>query len=284
MEFTVLGFMGESGSGKDFCASWVANNKNFARISFADPIKRFCRTVFNFHCENLWGDPKYRNLDIVPANRGMAASSELLSIYWDRALENLTLGVHAWVHNLALTSTEQTEYVKVVGRWFDECRDRTNDGLISARLALQLLGTEYGRNFKPTLWTDYLYGQVVPNIRAGKIYTKEAGFVDGWYGGSAGVVVTDHRFLNEVHETQSRGGYVIDIIRLSRVGKKNKAEEAGIAGHASEAEQRSIPEDAFDLVLRMEDGAENVYPRLEKMFQEEEWIRKPTPITDRPTP
>ena len=275
MPFTVLGFMGESGSGKDFCGRWVVDNKGFTRVAFADEIKRFCRVVFDFDYEHLWGDPEFRNTEMVPANKGCAAASNLFSVYWDRAMGNLDINVHTWVGGLALTTTEKAEYVNVVRRWFDECRSRTNEGMISARLALQLLGTEFGRHFKESIWVDFLFEQIIPRINAGEYYAKEVGFLPGRYSTTAGVIITDHRFHNELRETQRRDGYIIKLVRLSHEGKGNEAEEAGIAGHASEAEQRTIPEDAYDLVLRMKDGAEHVYARLEEMFDQEQWV-KPT--------
>jgi len=279
MDFTVLGFMGESNSGKDFCGQWVVDNKGFARVAFADTIKRFIQIVFDFDRENLWGDPKYRNQEIIPCTGGNATASSLMHRHWDQALENMTLNVHNWVNELALTTTEKAEYVKVVGRWFDECRSRTKDGQISARIALQLLGTEFGRGYRDSIWFDYLFEKIIPRINAGEYYVKEVGIVSQRYVTVAGVIITDHRFRNEITRTQERNGYVIKLVRLSTKDKDNEAEEAGIKGHASEAEQRSIPDSAYDLILELGEGAEHVYPRLEQMFQEKEWRHKRTPTT-----
>ena len=289
MEFFVLGFMGESGSGKDFCSQWVIDNKNFCKVSFADPIKRLCKMVFGFSDEQLWGEPESRAVKIIPGNPDSIPSSSFAherEQYWDYAQRDLQLCVHDWVKTLALTAEERARYVAVVIDWFLECRKRAgltlsspdkviqqeDVGVISARVALQLLGTEFGRHFKDTIWLDTLYEKTADWIKQGYAYDRVKGVIHDEEGEYNGIIVNDHRFINELKGSQAQGGYVIKLIRLAHENKANAAEEAGIKGHASEAEQRGIAEGDYDLVLRMEDGAENVYGRLEKMFDGREWL------------
>lgn len=289
-EFFVLGFMGESGSGKDFCSQWVIDNKGFCKVSFADPIKRFCKKVFGFSDEQLWGEPESRAIKIIPGNPGSTPSSSFAhehKQYWDYARRNMECCVYDWVHTLALTVEDRADYISWVDDWFEECRKRAglgtsqlidavykeeDVGVISARVALQLLGTEYGRHFKDTIWLDTLYENTAPKIQEGCDYDRINGVIFDEPGHYKGIIVNDHRFINELEGSHLQGGYVIKLIRLSQEGKANAAEEAGIKGHASEAEQRTIPDGAYDLVLRMEDGAEHVYARLEKMFEDREWL------------
>jgi hypothetical protein len=278
MNFTILGFMGEAGSGKDFCSDWVINNKKFTKVAFADPIKRFCQEIFGFSDAQLWGDTKYRGERIIPWKGAVKqeASKEKFIEEWSYCLMRMNLQADAFVNRLYLSIVEKSAYKNVLFEWFDDLRTRADSGTISARVALQLLGTEYGRYFKHSIWVDYLYKIVVPGIREhGFAYDQTRGLVqkvDPVVRESVnGVIVPDHRFLNELELSQEYGGYVIKLVRLSQKDKANKAEEDGIKGHASEAEQRSIPDDKYDLVLELNDGAENVYPRLEKMFEVREW-------------
>lgn len=275
-EFFVLGFMGESGSGKDLCSQWVVDNKDFVKVSFADPIKRFCKRVFGFSDEQLWGAPKSRAVEIIPGNPDATPSTSFPNDqYWDYARRDMEHCIHDWVNTLALTIEEKADYIPVVESWFEECRKRAfenKEGIISARVALQLLGTEYGRHFKDTVWLDTLYEKTTPAIKAGCDYNRVEGVISDEPGEYEGIIISDHRFINELKGSQAMGGYVIKLLRLSQVGKTNKAEEAGIKGHASEAEQRTISDGDYDLVLCMEDGAEHVYSILKKMFDGREWL------------
>lgn len=255
MEFLVLTFVGESGSGKDLCGQWVVDNKEFCRVAFADPLKRFCRLVFQFSDQQLWGPSQFRNEDVA--------------MDWEEARVRLGMGIPSWVDTLALTNIEKANYAAIVDDWFTECRRRGDK--ISPRVALQLLGTEYGRSFKKSLWMDTLFKRVVPWIREGLGYSKKEGPTNE-FRHHRGVVITDCRFKNEMQASKDNGAKVIKLIRLSR--EEQPAEEFGISGHASEAEQRSIPEDYYDVVLRMKEGLDNVHHRLLSMFDKKEWQKE----------
>ena len=274
-DFVVLGIMGESGSGKDFSAAWVIRNENLVRVGFADVLKRFLAAVFEFSDESLWGEPKLRNLKVFPClGLEITGSSDFADRYWRHAEANFLENVDDFVNDMPLSTNKKAEYKKYLGVWFDECRDRADRGLISPRLVLQLLGTEYGRGFKKTMWSDYLFERIVPRIEQGHPYGASSGIrIVGLENiiKTDGIVIPDARFITEIKAIQNRGGYVIKIVRLAHKDKENEAEKAGITGHASEAEQRGIPNEAYDLVLEMGEGSDHVYPRLKKMFEEKEW-------------
>jgi hypothetical protein len=265
MTFMTIGFMAESGHGKDFCGNWVRQNKNFVDLALADPIKRFCMAVFKeFDVDTLWGETRHRNAEI--------------QVDWAQAEYRLEWHLSDWVASLTnLTVVERAAYKPIVKNWFQDVKARAGDGPTTARLALQLLGTEYGRHFRADLWTSYTLDVAIPHLKKGFVYTREGGTLPQRYlendvpTGPNGAIITDVRFGNELAEIQKRGGFVVKLVRLSKKGKANTAEEAGIKNHVSEAEIRSIPEEAFDLILEMEDGADVVYPRLEKMFAEREF-------------
>lgn len=57
----IIGISGLAGSGKDTAADFLVKDHGFAKLSFADPMKRFCREVFDFTEEQLWGPSSARN-------------------------------------------------------------------------------------------------------------------------------------------------------------------------------------------------------------------------------
>ncbi len=57
----LFGICGLAGSGKDTVADFLAKEHGFAKVSFADPLKRICKDVFEFTDEQLWGPSQCRN-------------------------------------------------------------------------------------------------------------------------------------------------------------------------------------------------------------------------------
>lgn len=110
--------------------------------------------------------------------------------------------------------------LKAIGLRDDEmvgaAKERPSTKLFGAspRVAMQLLGTEWGRAVNPNLWVN-LWRDHAADI------LDQDGF---------GVVVDDCRFLNEAEGIRALGGFVIEIRGLGG------SENVGIAGHASEAQ------------------------------------------------
>jgi hypothetical protein len=53
---------GSAGSGKDTAANFLVEDHDFKAIALADPLKRFCREVYGFSVEQLWGPSETRNI------------------------------------------------------------------------------------------------------------------------------------------------------------------------------------------------------------------------------
>lgn len=125
------------------------------------------------------------------------------------------------------------------------------DGL-TARRALQTLGTEWGRACHKDTWIRLALKTATslmrPTLEGDQpwLYDPARGLVLGHEFGCScrGVVIPDIRFANEREAIRSAGGKVIRITRA----------EAGLQGaaamHASEAEQRDVPDREFDAVIR----------------------------------
>ncbi len=125
-------------------------------------------------------------------------------------------------------------------------------GGLSARHALQTLGTEWGRvHCHDTMWIDHaltVARRLLFPLLEGDApwkYTPQRGLYLGeeYEAPARGVVIPDVRFQNELDAIKAAGGRVV---RLRRDG-------AGLQGasamHASELEQDAIPDSAFDVML-----------------------------------
>lgn len=57
----IIGLSGFSGSGKDTVADCICKDPLFAKLAFADGIKRILKELFEFSYEQLWGPSAARN-------------------------------------------------------------------------------------------------------------------------------------------------------------------------------------------------------------------------------
>lgn len=238
MKYTVLGLLGPAGSGKDLVGDYFGR-KGFVKVAYADPMKRFVMSSFNLSLPQLWGPSEERNREI-----------DIDEGWWFNAIGLIPDAADEILNKVMIDGVRVTGYLKLM-EWFTWLR-KTHPTKISARVILQTLGTEWGRTVDPLMWIRYGH-QVAKQLQEpGWSYTQIGG--PSFYGHNIteakvkGVVIPDHRFINEVEFTQSSGGYVI---RLQRLAQEEKT--VGIAGHKSEAEQKGMPDEAFDLILEVED-------------------------------
>lgn len=256
-DFEVLGLLGPAGSGKDLVADWLCQEKGFAKVSFADPIKRFASRTFGIDHDRLWGPSEKRN--------------EMFTVddsWWYEAIAKMAKSNLELINDVLEVGYRTTGYLKLLD-WMTELRT-ANPTQISARIVLQTLGTEWGRSVDEVMWAKYAH-KVAGIIRfEGAQYSQAYGLTprDPEKPLVKGVVIPDHRFKNEVDMTHAKTGHVI---RLRRLELEKKDETVGIAGHRSEAEQKTIPDDAFHLVIEFPEGIEKVYEILEQAYATKAW-------------
>ena len=140
----IIALTGYARSGKNTVAKMIAEEYralelDAVEIAFADPLKNFCREVFGFDDEQLYGNDRERP----------------------------------------------------DARW-----TRPDGSPLTARYALQTLGTEWGRNCDPDIWVKVGIAQAHRALTAGEI-----------------AVITDCRFLNEARAVRSEGGRVWRVRR-----------------------------------------------------------------------
>lgn len=118
-------------------------------------------------------------------------------------------------------------------------------GYLTPRHALQTLGTEWGRHCYADVWVDYAIRIHAKLQEGGWQYRPMNGLKMAANPPDfrANVVISDVRFRNEVEGIKKAGGYIFRIIRPGAEGN------VGVSGHASEMEQKSIPDALFDGVI-----------------------------------
>lgn len=230
----IVGISGVAGSGKDTVADLFVQKHGFVKVALADPLKRICRDVYAFTDDQLWGPSESRNAPDKRYPRGTG---------------------------VAVADPDENG---IRGAQFQPV-------YLTPRLALQLLGTEWGRVCYDNTWVDLairtaqslLKKDYVANERIYRYTMRRGLFLDEGrsfvpHGDEvssavmgvdlrnhlpAGVVISDVRFHNEVAAIKKAGGKLVRVIRPGA----GLASDAG--QHVSETQQKEIPDTAFDFVI-----------------------------------
>lgn len=112
---------------------------------------------------------------------------------WARPLKDCSSLIFGWPRHMVEGDTQESrEFREIVDEFWSA---ELNDPSFTPRKALQLLGTESGRDvFGPTIWTSSLIKR-----------WKDAG--------KPNTVITDCRFRNEIDCVQENGGIVVRVRR-----------------------------------------------------------------------
>jgi hypothetical protein len=232
----IIGITGKAGSGKDAVADSLCTNHGLVRVALADSMKRFCKEIFGFTDEQLWGPSELRNVI-------------------DKRLPRK----HTWVQADGIVQLQEFgghEFkCACCGAVSDE---ETPQCYLTPRFALQQLGTEFGRAMFEDVWINYAMrdaSQLLSGVRSFEdaeggpslmvpVYKPNAGLYFVPAGDASlfvgrgpqckGVVIPDCRFPNELAAIRAVGGRI-----WHRPGKGNLSPSA--AAHASE---NSLDEDA----------------------------------------
>lgn len=186
----VLG--GVRSSGKDTVGALLVNYYGFKKEAFANPLKEMVRHAFPaFTDEDLYGPSKNRE------NR-----------YKQYPFSGICVACGS-------TCDDYLDHWKCMN-----CGASYPDH-VNPRIALQTLGTEWGRRLTPDVWVNAAFHRIAQD--PGSNY-----------------VITDCRFHNEVAVSHDHDAFVVKLTR----GLKSSSDT-----HPSEAEFGTIPEHLFDYVL-----------------------------------
>jgi len=234
----IIGLSGLAGSGKDTVADMLVKDFDFVKISLSDPLKRICKDVYDFSDEQLWGPSEKRSEPDLRYPRPCKKCAENRKWGFDGVMEC--------------------------------CGEGRGTLYLSAREALQTLGTEWGRDLCFDLtWVDYLLRTVEKLKEPFTTYSQKLGIYSSpprlhipetWVE-VEGVVVPDLRFKNEMFPLKEKGG---KLVRIRRPG----AGLSGSAGmHVSEREQLSIPDSEFEFILENDDTLEHLGDQVRLMVE-----------------
>jgi hypothetical protein len=190
---------GVSRSGKDTIGDLLRDHHGFFKESFAAPMKEMVRLAFPaFRADDLYGESDKRNTQYIE----YPLSGDCVSC--------------------GRPCQEERPEGGWTCLWSCAACNRSYGTYLSPRLALQSLGTEWGRRLYKDVWVDACFS---------RIDARE---------GATPVVITDGRFLNEIRGSRRKGAFVVKLAR---------GMSASTATHESEAELRSIPDAEFDYVF-----------------------------------
>jgi hypothetical protein len=192
-----MGRMASAGTGKDTVADLFVSEHHFAKVAFADPMKRFLMEVYGFTKEQLWGPSDLRE---VPDKR------------------------------FPRRHTFEGDKCACCGAFYYEERGWSAEQcFLTPRYALQQLGTEWGRDCYDETWVSYGMSQANALLSDPRwsMYVPEEGVVqrvecqpqgefhrdDEPEGDIEGVVFSDARFPNEIRYVKERGGKAVLVVR-----------------------------------------------------------------------
>lgn len=244
----IILLVGQAGSGKDTVAGFIVKNHNAVSIAQADPMKRLAKILFDFTDEQLWGPSDCRNAvdGRYPPHNPVGPWGYLQP--WDMVWERFNHGaVEKWLGDLFPERAQPIEGPRTALRlWLNMVQTRTywEGKPLTPRFVLQTLGTEWGRAQGRDLWSDYSIKAAFQLLGGGYRYERGVGLIpDDSMVGPDYVVISDGRFRNEIINVRRVGG---SVVRIDSPSVDTSAIEiAGVKGHASEKEQKSLPRHFF---------------------------------------
>lgn len=253
----IILIFGEAGAGKDSVAQVIVKDFNAVSVAMADPMKRFCASVFGFDKETLWGPSEKRNA-IHPEFLNVGARGLNRDMLEDYYVE--------WLHDVLpnMSAAQGSEAEQRLFTWFDDVYNLAQrQGGLSARTALQTLGTEFGRAMDPNMWINYAQRQLMQLLAGGYTYSPEAGLTPKPGQMYSYGVCTDGRFRNECLGFKAAGATILNV----RTPETTRL-TAGVQGHASEQEQRTIPDSWFDYQFcnNKKEGVEVMRAHIRKLM------------------
>jgi len=237
---------GKAGSGKDTAAEHIALNYNAGRIALADPMKRATKQLFGFTDEQLWGPSEFRNQEVRPSGLVFPESDTIKRL----AAE--------FVDEMELRDPRVAAAKLDAWFWGLVVKAEGNKGLISARVVLQTLGTEWGRSIDKNMWVNYAIKASRTLLVGNASYTRVDGLQLGTGINYDYVVITDGRFRNEVCGVAAVNGVSFRVLRHVADTKT-----VGIAGHQSEKELDGVPKHFYTDTILNDFSLQHMYDQVD---------------------
>lgn len=227
----IIGICGKAGSGKDTVANYLVNRYSYIKICLADPLKRYVKTVFGLDSNILFGSSEERN--------------RIFKFDKNKVKEK--------IYELNSNMFDADKIIEVWGEHLEK-----EEG--SARVFLQLLGTEYGRNKNENMWIDYFLNVAEIVQKNWKYdYSQEKGLVESGRRKNLrmyrNIVVSDVRFENEVKKIKEKG----EMWLIERPSLKETM------NHPSEKVE-TIKKVLFDYIISNDSSIDELYKKVDERF------------------
>lgn len=232
----IIVLCGVRGSGKDTIGDILRDRHGFTKEAFANPLKEMVKHAFPaFTDEDLYGPSKNREREYkqYPLTNCPWCGGGITYDKYDNRGGKYELMKDPLGHRRCMTTPDHD--------WLPE--------FVSPRIALQTLGTEWGRRLYTNVWIDACFERIKKHARpyydgmGRHMIDPRTGKPVEWdefYRTGVNYVITDGRFLNETRRSRELGGIVVKLTR----GLKESTDP-----HASEAELRTMPDAEFDHVF-----------------------------------
>jgi hypothetical protein len=221
MKRTIIAFCGVAGSGKDTACNYLCE-RGYEKTSFAAPLKAMAKLAFGFSDEQLYGPSSMREVQDPRY-----------------PLSGICLSCGDECTDADERGPEENDLPEGY-RWYCGYCDRAYPRYVNARVALQTLGTEWGRRLHADVWAK----AAVNFIQSAPSYKRY------W-------CLSDLRFRNELQAVKAAGGYVVRLMRGT--AKSN---------HPSEAELLEMPMSEFDFVIHNHGDLPELYSELDRIMQQ----------------
>ena len=238
-EVFVLGVTGKAGSGKDTVCDYLVKTHGFKKIALATPLKEIVEKVYSsFPKEHLYGPSPLRS----KPNSAYPLSGDCPTCGRGMRVEDYD----TW-----------------------HCRCGFHHGMnLTPRLALQTLGTEWGRRLYKNTWVDYLFEEV----RKSDAALMAQGLPPGRW------CISDVRFPNEVFGALAHGGKVVKITRqlheprpqrdwtMMNIFKELYGAIRKPKEHASETSLDEIPASHFHAMIENDSTIPALFERVDQII------------------
>jgi hypothetical protein len=262
MTLPIVLLVGNAGAGKDTIGQVLKKKFGFETTAQADPIKFLAKEFFGFTERELWGSSEFRNklvsredliwrseVEFTKNGNGLCAGSMREICPPHQVPPNTPSSALALAERLKPNGGVPVDPVLVCKRFYATLAEfATTNGGLTARVVLQLLGTEVGRAMDQMIWTRTTLE------KANKLLDQ----------GKPGVVITDGRFLSEILAAKRAGAKAVLV-------KSDGVAPVGVAAHSSETELKTVPDHLFDLIVHndkeaglevLEDGIDEAFRTL----------------------
>jgi hypothetical protein len=234
MSTPILLISGIAGSGKDSVAEHLVKTRGAVAVAQADILKRMVQELFGFSDTQLWGPSATRSEEIDVS------------------------GLRKTFNDCYIDIDVRTKYKEILGidqynqDLFDRCLDQIlAKSTCSARKALQLFGTDWGRAVDDQIWTRQALDTAKKLLGGGYVYKNSIGLTEDDTTAPSLVIITDARFRSEIITAKTIGAKVLKIERPGLV----------CGTHKSETEVATIPKTFFDFIIRNDGSLSTLYDK-----------------------